>query len=94
MRSAKPVNHLNRRLNRASVDNPTVSIVWEMHKRENNEIPPHFIHEIKTKGNDIIHTKIAHDLAPRDQSIPAAPSLSFHIYKTIHNVYRYSTLLI
>ena len=26
-----------------------VSIVLEIQKREDNEIPPHFIHEVKTK---------------------------------------------
>ena len=31
-------------------------------RRENNEIPAHFTHEIRKKRNDIIHLKIAHDL--------------------------------
>ena len=35
-----------------------VSIVVEIHKREDNEIPPHFIHEIKTKRYDVIDVKV------------------------------------
>ena len=39
---------------------PIVSIVLEIHKRDDNENPTHFIHEIKTKGYDVIDINMFH----------------------------------
>ena len=39
---------------RSRLGETIVSIVLEIHKREDNEIPPHFIHDVKTKSYDVI----------------------------------------
>jgi len=36
-----------------------ISIVLERQKREDNEIPAHFIHDIKTKGYDVIGVNVS-----------------------------------
>ena len=43
---------------RSRLGETIVSIVLEIHKREDNEIPPHFIHDIKTKSYDVIGVKV------------------------------------
>ena len=44
--------------NRSRLGETIVSIVLEIHKREDNEISPHFIHDIKTKSYDVIDVKV------------------------------------
>ena len=49
---------MTNRFNRSRLGETIVSIVLEIHKREHNEIPPHFIHEIKTKSYYVIDAKV------------------------------------
>ena len=48
---------MTNRFNRSRLGETIVSIVLEIDKREHNKIPPHFIHEIKTKSYDVIDVK-------------------------------------
>ena len=57
----KPVKEYKNMTNmfkRSRLGETIVSIVLEIHKREDNEIPPHFIHDIKTKSYDVIGVKV------------------------------------
>ena len=59
-KSFKPVKehkNLTNRFNRSRLGETIVSIVLEIHKREDNKIPPHFIREVKTKSYDAIDVK-------------------------------------
>ena len=49
---------MTNRFNRSRLGETIVSIVLETHKREEIEIPPHFIHEIKTKSHYVIDAKV------------------------------------
>ena len=49
---------MTNRFNRSRLGETIVSIVLEIHKSEDNEIPPHFIHEIKTKSYNVIDVKV------------------------------------
>ena len=49
---------MTNRFNRSRLGETIVSIVLEIHKKEDNDIPPHFIHDIKTKSYDVIDVKI------------------------------------
>ena len=49
---------MTNRFNRSRLGETIVSIVLETHKREEIEIPPHFIHEIKTKSYYVIDAKV------------------------------------
>ena len=49
---------MTNRFNRSRLGETIVSIVLEINKREDNEIPPHFIHEIKTKSYYVIDVKV------------------------------------
>ena len=49
---------MTNRFNRSRLGETIASIVLEMPKREDNEIPPHFIHEIKTKSSYVIDAKV------------------------------------
>ena len=44
---------MTNRFNRSRLGETFVSIVLEINKREDNEIPPHFIHEMKRKSYDL-----------------------------------------
>ena len=60
-KSFKPVKehkNLTNRFNRSRLGETIVSIVLEIHKREDNKIPPHFIHEMKTKNSDVIDVNV------------------------------------
>ena len=50
--------NMTNRFSRSRLGETIVSIVLKVHKREDNEIPPHFFHEIKTKRYDVIDVKI------------------------------------
>ena len=52
------LNNMTNRFKPSRLGETIVSIVVEIHKREDNEIPPHFIHEIKTKRYDVIDVKV------------------------------------
>ena len=57
----KPVKEhksMTNSFNRSRLGETIVSIVLEIHKSEDNEIPPHFIHEIKTKSHNVIDVKV------------------------------------
>ena len=57
----KPVKeHKNttKRFNRSRLGATVVSIVLEINKREDNEIPPHFIRKKKTKSYNVIDLKV------------------------------------
>ena len=47
---------MTNRFNRSRLGETIVPIVLEIHKREDNEIPLHFIHDIKTKSYDVINS--------------------------------------
>ena len=49
---------MTNRFNRSRLGETIVSIVLEIHKREDNKIPPHFIREVKTKNYDVIDVKV------------------------------------
>ena len=49
---------MTNRFNRSRLGETIVSVLLEMNKREDNEIPPHFIHEIKTKSYNVIDAKV------------------------------------
>ena len=49
---------MTNRFNRSRLGETIVSIVLEIHKREHNEIPPHFIREVQTKSYDVIDVKV------------------------------------
>ena len=49
---------MTNRFNGSRLGEAIASIVLEIHKREHNEIPPHFIHEIKTKSYYVIDVKV------------------------------------
>ena len=44
---------MTNRFNRSSLGEAIVSIALEIHKREDNKIPPYFIREVKTKSYDM-----------------------------------------
>ena len=50
---------MTKRFNRSRLGETIVSVVLEIHKREDNEIPAHhFIHAIKTKSYYVIEAKV------------------------------------
>ena len=49
---------MTNRFNRSRLGETIVAIVLEIHKREDNKIPSHFIHEIKKKTYDVIDVKV------------------------------------
>ena len=49
---------MTNRFNRSRLGENIVSIVLEINKREDNEIPPHFNHEIKTKSYNVIDSTL------------------------------------
>ena len=49
---------MTKRFNRSRLGATVVSIVLEINKTEDNEIPPHFIHEKKTKSYNVIDLKV------------------------------------
>ena len=49
---------MTNRFSRSRFGATIVSIVLEINKREDNKIPPHFIHEIKTKSYNVIDVKL------------------------------------
>ena len=49
---------MTNRFNRSSLGEAIVSIALEIHKREDNKIPPHFIREVKTKSYDVIDVMV------------------------------------
>ena len=49
---------MTNRFNRLRLGETIVSIVLEIHKREHNKIPPHFIHEVKTKSYYVIDATV------------------------------------
>ena len=60
-KSFKPVKlhkNMTNRFNRSRIGDTIVSIVLEIHKTEDDEIPPHFVHEIKTKSYYVIDAKV------------------------------------
>ena len=54
----KEHKNMTNRFNRSRLGETIVSIVLEIHKREHNKIPPHFIHEVKTKSYYVIDAKV------------------------------------
>ena len=49
---------MTNRFNRSRLGETIVSIELEINKREGNEIPPHFIHEVMTKSYNVIDVKV------------------------------------
>ena len=49
---------MTNRFNRSRLGETIVSIVLERNKREDSEIPLHFIREVKTKSYNVIDVKV------------------------------------
>ena len=75
---------------RANPSRSFVPIVLEIHKREDNETPPHFIFELKTKGYDIIGIDVffqQHNEIPPPKKVNSVPNI---LLKALTNTGTYS----